>query len=93
MVQSIVVKMFDQPVIFVLHPKIHDNIRILFEINALHLKDLLLQRLDRFQCIRELIDLLSDDRSLMGQHICHLFRRIERDQAVSDIIQRKSKGF
>ena len=48
---------------------------------------------ERFQCIRELIDLLSDGRSLMGQHICHLFRRIERDQAVSDIIQRKSKGF
>ena len=87
MVQSIVVKMFDQPVVFVLHLEIHDNIRILFEINALHLKDLLLQRLHRFQCIRELIDLLSDDRPLMGQHICHLFRRIERDQTVSDIIQ------
>ena len=36
--QCLIIKMLDQPVILIIHLQVYDNIRILFEIHLLHLK-------------------------------------------------------
>ena len=46
MVEQLVIKMFDQPVVIIFHLKINDNISVFFKINGFHLENLIMQCLE-----------------------------------------------
>ena len=91
LVQGAVVEVLDEPVKLVFHLKVCNDIGVLFKIHRLHLQHLGPQRLQLGQGFGQGGELLADGGRLLGKRGGDLFRGIQADQAVFDVVQRKAQ--
>ena len=91
MIKGLVIKVFDQPVKIIFHLQIYNNVRIFFEIDSLHLKDLFPQGFQFFQRLGEIFDFLADGVCLCCKDTGHFSRSVEGRKSVLNIVQGESQ--